>query len=75
MATEQNAGSRGQAERQKLTADLPSREERIAAAAYRRATERDFEPGFELDDWLSAEREIDEQIADEQLRATTPSMR
>ena len=74
MATEQTAGSRGRPETQNLSSDLPNREERIAAAAYRRATERDFEPGFELDDWLSAEREIDEQIAAEQLRATTPSM-
>jgi hypothetical protein len=74
MATEHNAGSRGR-DRQNLSSDLQTREERIAAAAYQRATERDFEPGFELDDWLSAEREIDEQIAAEQLRATTPSMR
>ena len=53
----------------------PKREDRIAAAAYRRAQERDFEPGFELDDWLSAEREIDDEIAAEQLRSSTPSMK
>ena len=53
----------------------PSREQRIAAAAYRRAQERDFEPGFELDDWLSAEREIDDEISAEQLRSSTPSMK
>lgn len=52
-----------------------TREERIAAAAYRRAEERDFAPGLELDDWLSAEREIDDAIAAEQLRSSTPSMR
>jgi hypothetical protein len=55
---------------------LPAtREERIAAAAYRRAEDRDFAPGLELDDWLSAEREIDDAIAAEQLRSSTPSMR
>jgi Protein of unknown function (DUF2934) len=37
-----------------------SREARIARAAYRKAEQRDFAPGGELEDWLSAEREIDE---------------
>ena len=32
---------------------------RIEAAAYRRAEQRGFEPGAELDDWLAAERDID----------------
>lgn len=32
---------------------------RIAQAAYFRAQQRGFEPGFELEDWLAAEREID----------------
>lgn len=35
------------------------REERIRAAAYRRAESRGFAPGQELDDWLAAEREVD----------------
>jgi len=30
----------------------------IATAAYRRAEERGFEPGHELEDWLAAETEI-----------------
>jgi hypothetical protein len=38
---------------------LPDRETRIAVAAYRRAESRGFEPGYELDDWLAAEREVD----------------
>ncbi|HEU4652661.1 MAG TPA: DUF2934 domain-containing protein [Steroidobacteraceae bacterium] len=38
-----------------------SRAERIAEAAYWRAERRGFHPGHELDDWLAAEREIDEQ--------------
>ncbi len=45
--------------------DIPSfsesREARIAEAAYWRAERRGFAPGNELDDWLSAEKEIDEQ--------------
>jgi len=31
----------------------------IAKAAYERAHARNFEPGGELEDWLSAEREVD----------------
>ena len=37
------------------------RERHIAAAAYFRAEERGFAPGYELDDWLEAERELDEE--------------
>jgi hypothetical protein len=47
--------------------DIPSfsesREARIAEAAYWRAERRGFVAGQELDDWLAAEREIDEDIA------------
>ena len=39
---------------------LSGRDERIAARAYQLAAERGFEPGHELDDWLAAEREIDQ---------------
>lgn len=38
-----------------------SREARIAEAAYWRAERRGFAPGGELEDWLSAEKEIDQQ--------------
>lgn len=44
--------------------EKPSREDsqrllqRIQESAYFRAEQRDFSPGFELEDWLSAEREI-----------------
>jgi Protein of unknown function (DUF2934) len=37
-----------------------SREARIAEAAYWRAERRGFTPGRELEDWLAAERQIDE---------------
>lgn len=44
-------------------ADEPpeERERRIADRAYAIARERGFAPGAELDDWLQAEREVDEQ--------------
>jgi hypothetical protein len=45
--------------RSQSTSDARSRYERIAQAAYRRAEQRGFAPGQELEDWLSAEREID----------------
>jgi hypothetical protein len=35
------------------------RQTRIAEAAYRRAHARGFEAGGELEDWLTAEREVD----------------
>ena len=38
--------------------DPTDRERRIAVAAYLRAQARGFDPGFELDDWLAAEREV-----------------
>jgi hypothetical protein len=45
--------------------DIPSfsesREARIAEAAYWRAERRGFAPGSELEDWLNAEKEIDQQ--------------
>lgn len=43
------------------------RHRRIAERAYRRAERRGFSPGHELDDWLAAEIEDDEQ-QDEQQR-------
>jgi predicted transcriptional regulator len=32
---------------------------RIAEAAYRRAQQRNFAPGHDLEDWLAAEQEVD----------------
>jgi Protein of unknown function (DUF2934) len=37
------------------------RNRRLAIAAYYRAERRGFAPGGELEDWLAAEREIQEQ--------------
>jgi hypothetical protein len=36
-----------------------SREALIATAAYYRAQKRGFRPGHEIEDWLTAEREVD----------------
>jgi hypothetical protein len=36
-----------------------ARLERIAEAAYKRAQQRNFAPGHDLDDWLEAEKEVD----------------
>jgi hypothetical protein len=35
------------------------RHQRICDLAYRRAAQRGFAPGGEVDDWLEAEREVD----------------
>ena len=37
---------------------------RIAEAAYFRAQQRGFTPGYELEDWLIAERDVDALMAD-----------
>lgn len=42
--------------------DRDERIRRIAEAAYYRAERRDFCPGCELEDWLAAERAIDDQL-------------
>lgn len=42
-----------------------SREEMIRAAAYTHAARRAFMPGHELEDWLAAERQVDEFLARE----------
>jgi hypothetical protein len=41
----------------RLTAE--ERNRRISELAFRRAEQRGFAPGSEVDDWLEAEREID----------------
>lgn len=42
--------------------DATARGEMIAEAAYYLAEQRGFEPGHELEDWISAEREIDARL-------------
>ena len=43
------------------SAAAEKREQMIAVAAYFRAERRGFCPGFELDDWLAAEADVDWQ--------------
>lgn len=45
--------------------DTNARRELIAEMAYRLAAQRGFVPGHELDDWLAAEREVDERLCGE----------
>lgn len=41
------------------------REDAIRRAAYAAAERRNFEPGFETQDWLAAEQEYDKALADQ----------
>lgn len=41
----------------------PHRQAMIAEAAFFMARARGFEPGHELDDWLAAEREVDQRLS------------
>jgi hypothetical protein len=53
--------TRSKLEQRDIPSFSESREARIAEAAYWRAERRGFAPGGEVDDWLSAEKEIDQQ--------------
>ena len=57
-----------QLERREIPSFSESREARIAESAYWRAERRGFTAGQELDDWLAAEKEVDEDIATRQPR-------
>jgi hypothetical protein len=50
-------------ERREIPSYSDSREARIAERAYWRAERRGFVPGGEIDDWLEAEREVDQPKA------------
>jgi hypothetical protein len=55
--------------RREIPSFSESREARIAEAAYWRAERRGFGAGQELDDWLAAEKEVDEDIAAKRTRS------
>ena len=57
-----------QLERREIPSFSENREARIAEAAYWRAERRGFGGGQELDDWLAAEKEVDEELATRQTR-------
>lgn len=46
-------------QRREIPSFSETREARIAERAYWRAERRGFAPGHELDDWLSAEQDVD----------------
>jgi hypothetical protein len=46
-----------------------SREERIAESAYLLAEARGFAPGYDVEDWLEAEKEIDALLSGDGYRA------
>lgn len=58
-----------QLERREIPSFSENREQRIAEAAYWRAERRGFGAGQELDDWLAAEKEVDEDDASRRGRS------
>lgn len=56
-----NGVTRGSAPGRSIDAD--KRREMIAYAAYMRALKRGFESGDPTEDWLEAEREVDERLS------------
>jgi hypothetical protein len=42
--------------------DTVVREKRVAEAAYYRAEQRGFAPGYEVADWLASEAEVDSEL-------------
>ena len=44
----------------------------IALAAYFRSERRGFAPGYELEDWLAAEREVDQRLQANASHRGTP---
>jgi hypothetical protein len=52
--------TRSKLQQREIPSFSESREARIAEAAYWRAERRGFTPGNELDDWLHAEKEVDD---------------
>jgi hypothetical protein len=58
-----------------LAAAQPDFASLIAERAYYRAERRGFVPGHELDDWLSAEREVAELLAASERAPVTMSAR
>jgi Protein of unknown function (DUF2934) len=51
---------------------MQERQAMIARAAYFRAEKRGFKNGHELEDWLAAEAEVDQQLADARRRTDRP---
>jgi hypothetical protein len=66
-AAEGSPGAQEETVTQPVTADKTyrtdeMRQEEIARRAYYRAEARGFSPGYEMEDWLTAEKEINERM-------------
>jgi hypothetical protein len=59
QALEQQAQQSNVSDVEPEPADADVRDARIRAAAYALSAERGFAPGYEMDDWLAAERQLD----------------
>jgi hypothetical protein len=55
-----------------LMPEQDKRRERIALAAYHIAERRGFQAGNEQDDWLAAEKQVDDELAREAAAAYRP---
>ncbi len=58
-------------EAEKVNSGAVSAEERhqmIAVAAYYLAERREFRPGYEIDDWLTAQEEVDRRLSNSASR-------
>lgn len=51
---------------------MQQRQSLIASAAYFRAEKRGFRAGHDLEDWLAAEAEVDQHLADQRWRNGGP---
>jgi len=60
MAAKQSPKPRRTTAAPPARADVPAQEmrQRIEIAAYYKAQQRGFEPGHELEDWITAEKEV-----------------
>lgn len=63
MSTTLLVASRTVAQAQAPRLDEATRQAMIAEAAYFLSESRGFEPGWELEDWLNAEWEVDQRLA------------
>jgi Protein of unknown function (DUF2934) len=58
----------GSSQRARSSPSMGDRHRAIAVAAYFRAERRGFVAGGELADWLDAEREVDRQLSNTEMR-------
>lgn len=64
-ARRRTAKSRSGSSSAKSSHQTPDRHASIARAAYFRSQHRGFQPGYEVEDWLAAEAEVDQRLRGE----------